>query len=140
MCHNYSKKAFVRLKTQIVIMTLRQKRIVHSKYYVYCAVLLLLVLIRSLAGNLRIILSESAGNELFSRLPTSLTLMIVFFFLQSIISLTWHRSLSHCETDHFFYSRSYSRGPPWETFVNGQYFLSQIYKYNQWSDMNRICL
>ena len=81
MCHNYSKKAFVRLKTQIVIMTLRQKRIVHSKYYVYFAVLLLLVLIRSLAGNLRIILSQSAGNELFSRLPTSLTLMIVFFFL-----------------------------------------------------------
>ena len=81
MCHNYSKKAFVRLKTQIVIITPRQKTIVHSKYNVDFAVLLLLVLIRGAAGNLRIILSESAGNELFSRLPTSLTLMIVFFLV-----------------------------------------------------------
>ena len=79
MCHNYSKKAFVRLKTQIVKITPRQKKIVHSKYNVDFAVLLLLVLIRGAAGNLRIILSESAGNEIFRKLPTSLILIVVFF-------------------------------------------------------------
>ena len=76
MCHNYSKKAFVRLKTQIVIITPRPR---HSKYNVDFAVLLLLVLIRGAAGNLRIILSESAGNEIFRKLPTSLILIVVFF-------------------------------------------------------------
>ena len=120
MCHNSSKKAFVRLKTQIVIMTLRQKRIVHSKYYVYFAVLLLLVLIRSLAGNLRIILSESAGNEIFRKLPTSLILIVHSISDMAQIDRSLHDRLD-------FYSRSYSRGSPWETFANGQRFLSQIY-------------
>ena len=125
MCHYSSKKAFVRLKTQIVIITPRQK---NSTFKVQCR-FCCLVAPCSHQGRGRkpenYSVRKCREKEHFRKLPTSLTLIIVFFLLHSIPDMALIDMSLHDRLD--FYSRSYSRGSPWETFANGQRFLSQIY-------------